>query len=267
MATRTARAAAARFGWNDRPTRIAAAHLFTLLFLLVWAAAASRLPVFLLPGPLDVADSLWTFLTTPRLVRHMLASFWHVGVSIALSFVVGALLALIPYYWPVFRFAVHGRIGPFLNSFSGVGWTLLAVMWFGVGPTTVVFAIAAVLVPFALVNLSEGLAALDRETMEMGRSFTRSRLRRFVLIVVPALMPFVFATLRIMFGVSWKVTLTAELFGGNSGFGYVINLGRQEFDTPQILAVIVLIVAFVIAVDRLLFAPVQARLSRQYGNG
>ncbi len=48
-----------------------------------------------------------------------------------------------------------------------------------------------------------------------------------------------FATLRIMFGVAWKVTLTAELFGGNSGLGYLINMARQDFDTTTIFVSIV----------------------------
>jgi NitT/TauT family transport system permease protein/sulfonate transport system permease protein len=67
-----------------------------------------------------------------------------------------------------------------------------------------------------------------------------------------------------MFGVAWKVTLTAELFGGSSGLGYLINLARQEFDTATIMAAIVIIIAFVHGVDRLVFAPLQNRLSRHY---
>ena len=84
----------------------------------------------------------------------------------------------------------------------------------------------------------------------MAESFTRRRARMFALVIVPSLYPFVFATLRIMFGVAWKVTLTAELFGGNSGLGYMINLARQEFDTATIFAAIILIIAFVHGMDR-----------------
>jgi NitT/TauT family transport system permease protein/sulfonate transport system permease protein len=218
-----------------------------------------------MPGPVEVAASLWDFVTTPRLVAHMLASFAHVGVAIALSFALGFALALLPTYVPVLGLAIHRRLTPFLNAFSGVGWTLLAVMWFGVTPTTVVFSISAVLVPFALVNLSEGLASIDRETLEMATSFTRSRRRAFGAVVLPALAPFMLATLRIMFGVAWKVTLTAELFGGNSGFGYVINLARQEFDAATIFVCIILIIAFVYASDRLVFAKLQVLLGKRYG--
>jgi NitT/TauT family transport system permease protein len=245
-------------------TRRMAAHLFTLLFLAAWWASSLVAPAYLLPGPGEVARRLATFATSGRDLGHLGASLYHVVASIALSFVLGSLLALLAYYWPVFRFAVEKRLGPFLSAFSGIGWTLLSVMWFGISPGTVIFAISAVLVPFALVNMTAGLAAIDREMSEMATSFTRRQMRIFVRVVVPSLYPFIFATLRIMFGVAWKVTLTAELFGGNSGLGYLINLARQEFDTETIIAAIVIIIAFVHAVDRLIFAPLQTILSRHY---
>ena len=254
----------ARPGGRIRPGRAAAGHLFTLAVLVGWEIGARLAPSYLLPGPGEVARRLWRFVGSSRDLGHLGASLGHVATAIAVSFVIGSLLALLPYYLPVFRFAIERRLGPFLNAFSGIGWTLLAVMWLGVNSGAVVFAISAVLVPFALVNMSAGLASIDRETVEMATSFTRRRLPVFVRVVVPSLTPFVFATIRIMFGVAWKVTLTAELFGGNSGLGYLINLARQEFDTATILASIVLIIAFVHGVDRLIFAPVQARLGRHY---
>ena len=253
------------FGWHGRGTKIAAAHAFSVAALVVWWAAARDVPSFLLPGPIEVANTLVAFLSSARSLGHMLSSFLHVGLSIAISFAAGTILAFVPYYVPVLRLAVLGRLGPFLNSFSGVGWTLLAVMWFGVESTTVIFSISAVLLPFALVNISEGIASLDREMAEMAQSFGRSGWRRLVLVLLPALSPFMFATVRIMFGVSWKVTLTAELFGGNSGFGYLINMARQEFDTATIFVAIILIIAFVYGSDRLIFEPLQARLAKQYG--
>jgi NitT/TauT family transport system permease protein len=245
-------------------SRRLAAHLFTLLFLAVWQAASLIAPSYLLPGPLPTAQRLWVFVASARDLGHLGASLYHVGAAIAISFVIGSLLALIPYYVPVLRFAIERRIGPFLNSFSAIGWTLLSIMWFGVSPLTVVFAISAVLVPFALVNMAAGLANLDGDIMEMAGSFTRRKRRMFALVIVPSLYPFIFATLRIMFGVAWKVTLTAELFGGNSGLGYMINLARQEFDTATIFAAIIIIIAFVHGMDRYVLGPLQGSVSRHY---
>jgi NitT/TauT family transport system permease protein/sulfonate transport system permease protein len=98
--------------------------------------------------------------------------------------------------------------------------------------------------------------------LEMAASFTRNRWREFTRVVAPALLPFVFATLRISFGVSWKVALAAELFGGRTGLGYLFNLAQQNFDVRLILVVIAIIIAFVYGTDRLVFAPLQSRFGR-----
>jgi NitT/TauT family transport system permease protein len=173
---------------------------------------------------------------------------------VACSIVIGGCLALAAYYLPVLRLAVHGRISPFLNSFSGTGWVLLAVLWFGLGGFTVVFSLAMVLIPFAVINVRQGLESIDPELIEMARSFGHSGIKRF----------FLFSTMRICFGVSWKALLTAELFGGDAGFGRLFNLARQDYDTPLVVTVIVIIVAAVYASDRYLFEPAQARLSAHY---
>ena len=236
-----------------------ATHMFTLLCLAGWGIVSWVSPSYQMPSPVAVLQGVWKFLSNPNLLEQLGFSLYHVGMAIFLSFLIGALLALIPYYFPVFRFAIHQRFGAFLGSFSGVGWALLAGMWFGINSISVIFAISAVLIPFALINLSSGLNNLDAELLEMGQSFSRNRLRILRKTILPLLYPYIFATLRLMFGVAWKVTLAAELFGGNSGLGYLINLARQDYDTTTIFVIIFLIIAFVYSTERFFFKPIQAR--------
>lgn len=242
-----------------------AGHVFTLAVLAAWAAWGFSVQSYEMPGPYDVAKRLVAFFSDWYQLRHMFISFAHVIGAVAISFVVGSLCALLAFYLPRTRLMMHGRLTPFLNSYPGIGWIMLAIIWFGVNDITVVFVISMVLVPFAIINMREGLDALDPELLEMGRSFTRSRWRTFTKIVVPALYPFIFATLRVSFGVAWKVTLTAELFGGNTGFGYLLNLARNDFDMPLIFGIILIIIAFVYSTDRWVFAPIQRRLDRHHG--
>jgi NitT/TauT family transport system permease protein/sulfonate transport system permease protein len=241
-----------------------AAHIFTVAALVAWAAYSASVPSYQVPGPVAVARSATVFVTDRFAFAHLAYSLAHVASAIIGAFVLGSALALLAHYAPVFRLLVHGRIAPFLNSFSGIGWTLLAVLWFGVNDVTVVFAITAVLLPFSIVNMREGLDSLDPELLEMGQSFGRSRWRNFRKVVLPALAPFIFASLRVSFGVAWKVTLTAELFGGSAGLGYLVNVAREEFDTPLIFAAIGLIVLFVHLTDRHFLTPIQAHVVRRY---
>jgi NitT/TauT family transport system permease protein/sulfonate transport system permease protein len=244
--------------------RLRIANLATLAALALWGIAGLFLPSYLLPAPWTVARELWHFVLNPHMWWHTALTLEHVFLSVVLSMIIGGALALLAHYVPVFRLAVHARLSPFLNSFAGTGWVLLAVLWFGLSDVTVVFAISMVLIPFAIINVRHGLESLDPDLVEMGLSFSRGRFGRFTRIVMPALVPFLFSTLRICFGVAWKAALTAELFGGNAGYGYLFDQARQDYDTPLVLTVILLIVVFVYVTERYFFEPANARLQAYY---
>ena len=239
----------------------------SVLAIGLWWLISLGVPSYLAPGPPLVAAKLWEFCTDPNLAIHVGASLLHVLIAMPIAFVLGSGLAILAHDCPVTHLMVHGRIAPFLNSFSSIGWTMLAILWLGLDGTTVVFAITAIILPVSIVNIRAGLDTLDGELAEMGQSFGRRWRDNFFLLVLPALLPFMFAAIRISFGIAWKVALTAELFGGNSGLGFVVNLARQSFDTAQIFAVIAIIVLIAILSDNFILAPLQARLSRQYADG
>jgi ABC-type nitrate/sulfonate/bicarbonate transport system permease component len=241
-----------------------AVHAFTVAALGLWWAYAQIMPAYQLPGPAAVATRMLAFVTDPSLALQLAISLAHVAAAIALAFMIGAVLAFAAHFLPVTRLLIDFRATPFLNAFSGIGWLFLGILWLGIDSRTVVFAVTMILIPFTAINLRAGLTEADAELMELGRSLTRARARRLAKLMVPMLVPYVFATLRISFGVAWKVTLTAELFGGNAGVGYLLNLARQEFDTETIFAIILFIMLFVAFTEVLLFRPLQRRLDRRY---
>lgn len=245
-------------------TGVFVTHALSALFLVIWGAAAGVVPDYLLPGPIEVVRLAAALLVSPPFVLNALFSLWHIAASIALAGAVGMVLALTGHFLPASRLAIYRRLNPFLSSFSTVGWIFLAVIWFGLNEFTVIFVVAVTLLPFALSNLRAGLQELDRDIIEMAGSFGRHRGRLVGMAIMPLMVPYIFATLRICLGVAWKVMLTAELFGGTSGLGHLISRARADFDTPAIFAIIVIIVAFVYASDKLLLEPMQARLRRNY---
>lgn len=259
--------AISKAGWWKSSARPIVLHGFTVAALLAWWIYAQFVPVYLLPGPVAVASRMLDFVTNPRLALQLAISLGHVGAAISFAFVIGTALAFSAHFLRPTRLLVDGRLTPFLNSFSGIGWLFLAILWFGIDSVTVIFAVTMILIPFITINLRTGLSELDADLVELGRSLSRSRFRRLVKILVPMLVPYVFAALRTSFGVAWKVVLTAELFGGNAGVGYLLNVARQEFDTETIFAIISFILLFVALTESFIFRPLQRRLDRRFGRG
>ena len=86
-----------------------AAHVFTAAFILLWAAVSPAIPEYLAPAPWTVAARMADFVVDPRLAGHALTTLAHVGVALAAAFVVGLVLAMIPYLAPVTGFAVSAE--------------------------------------------------------------------------------------------------------------------------------------------------------------
>jgi NitT/TauT family transport system permease protein/sulfonate transport system permease protein len=230
--------------------------------VLGWWAMAKSLPANILPTPAAVAAELWLLFTDSVYLGHTAVSVLRVVFSVILALVVGGLLAFWPMRQPWARGIVHTRIKPFLNSFPSIGWAILAVIWFGVSDFTAVFVQVAILIPFCLINLSEGLKELDREALEMARSFTRSRLKIFVMITLPLLLPYIVGALRIAYGVAWKIALVSELFGGGSGIGSLMWEAAQSAKPALLYASCFAIVLIFFAGEKLVLDPLSRRVRR-----
>lgn len=230
--------------------------------VLGWWAMAKALPANILPTPAAVAEQVWLLFTDKVYLGHTATSVVRVLLSVSLALLIGGLLAFWPARQPWARVVVHERIKPFFNSFPSIGWAILAVIWFRVSDFTAVFVQVAILIPFCLINISEGLKELDREALEMARSFTRSRRKVLIKITLPLLLPYIVGALRIAYGVAWKIALVSELFGTGSGIGYLMGEAQQSAKPALLYAACFAIVLIFFAGEKLVLDPLSRRVRR-----
>ena len=259
---------------GDRPGRRArrfslsvpniAAALFLLAVLAAWQYFSQRMPAVLLPSPERVAGRFFSMWTTRGFTDYVGLTIYHVLAAVVLAVLAGLAIALLTYFAPVLNRAVYERLAPFLNSFPGVGWAYLGLIWFGITSGSVIFASAIAMVPLAIINIGAGLRALDTDIVEMAESMSRRRPRRVRMIILPLLLPYLTATVRLCFGVAWQIVLVVELLCGAKGLGSVISVARQRYWTDMIFAVVILVLALVFLIDRGVLARIQARIGKTF---
>lgn len=230
-----------------------------------WLASMNASPVTI-PSPVLVLEDVMALLVGPQ-AYNTWTSMARIIISVMLALVVGAVLVFLAKMLPVTQTLVGSEVLPFLNGVPALGWAILGTIWFGVGNFAVIFVVTLILIPFAMVNLWEGMRALDPGLQEMGRSFTRSRTRVLLRVQAPLLIPYMLAALRLSFSVGWKVALIAEFFGAEAGLGLVMNRARQTFDTPMVFASIVVVLVIVVVTERLIFDPLARRWAKRSGTG
>ena len=242
-----------------RPLSLWGADLAVVVVIAIWYFAARKLPDFVLPGPVAVAERLALLFVDPDFLVHTLASTLRVIVSVFVALVLGGALALLQRGMPALDWVLRGGIVPFLSSFPSIGWAILAAIWFPAGHLSIIFVQVAILVPFCFINIAEGLAQIDRDMVEMATSFTRRPLRRLWLVTLPLTMPYVIGALRIAYGIAWKISLVAELLGSSSGLGYVMLRAQGSADLTTVLAASFAIVILFIAGETWVLAPLARR--------
>jgi NitT/TauT family transport system permease protein len=244
--------------------RGAAVCVFLIVVLSGWQLYSSFMPPVLVPSPLRVATRFFTMWSNPGFLSYAGLTLMHVLASVSIAFVLGLAISLFAYFFPNFGAAIYKRLTPFLNAFPGIGWAFLALIWFGINSRAVIFSSVAALLPLAVINIGAGLRELNAEMMEMSVSFSRNTRRRIGLVMLPMMFPYMFATLRLCFGVSWQIVLIVELLCGAPGLGAVISVARQRYWTDMIFAVVALILIVVFITDRLIFTRLQYKIGKTY---
>jgi NitT/TauT family transport system permease protein len=89
--------------------------------------------------------------------------------------------------------------------------------------------------------------------------------RLFWRVVLPASLPAVLSGARQGWSFAWRSLLAGELLTAGIGLGNLLNMGRDLTDMPLVMAVMVMIIALGLAVDRLVFSNIERGISKRYG--
>src|SRR2546422_8496728 len=115
-------------------------------------------------------------------------------------------------------------------------------------------------VPVVAANVLEGVESVDRRLLEMGQVYRLSGWEKFRSIVIPSTVPYLVAGMKVGFGLALKVSVVAEIFGVTSGIGYVMNYSREILATQMVFAWALVMVAVMLAADKLVFDTLARRL-------
>jgi NitT/TauT family transport system permease protein len=240
----------------------AIAESLVLLALVAWWWSSTHGASAVLPSPPAVFHRLLDIAANPSLSWHVLITSLRVLASVGLALALGFLLALLAHAVPWLSGVIMDRILVVLNGMPSVGWAILAVIWFKVSDFTVIFVQVMILLPFSLINFAEGLRNLDREIVEMAESFAHRRADTVAKVVIPMLMPYGIAALRVSYGVCWKIALISELFGSQSGLGYLMLQAQSVGDVTTVVATCVAIVILFTLGEACIINPI-ARAARK----
>ena len=212
-------------------------------YLVVWLG---DLQPFILPTP----DLVWRrFVQTLRdgsLLFHFGISLGEVVAGLA----IGALTAMALGYVLAKSASVERLLSPYIVASQSVPVVAIApllVIWFGPGLTSKVLICALIVFFPILINTVVGVRSVPLDLHNLMRSLQATRWQTFRLLEVPAALPMLFGGLRIGATLAVIGAVVGEFVGADRGLGFLINVGRGQYDTALVFVAVFSLVAMALA--------------------
>ncbi len=211
--------------------------------LAAWSMAVwwLQIPSYLVPSPLDVAETLW------RDAGTLLANLIPTAIESLAGFLLGNLMSVLLAIAFVQRRTLQDAFFPIvvvINTIPIVAIAPILVLLLG-NDMKPKIAIAALICFFpTLVNMVRGLSSVNPRSVELMRVLAASDREVFLKLRLPNSLPYLFASLRIATSTAVIGAIVGEWIGSTAGLGALIIQATYNFDTPLLYASVVLASAF-----------------------
>lgn len=222
--------------------------LSIILALAVWEAVVNiwNLPGFILPRPGQVWQRFIQVLLDGTLLEHSLVTLFEVLSGL----MIGSILATFIGYWLARSRLLERTLSPYLVASQAVPVIAIApllIIWFGPGISSKILICSLTVFFPILVNTVVGLRAVPESLHDLMLSLKASRLQMLVYLQIPSAMPIFLGGLRIGATLSVIGAVVGEFVGADHGLGFLINVGRGQYDTALVFVSIFSLVVMALA--------------------
>jgi len=226
----------------------------------------------ILPPPLAVARTIFSTLTlnyehpwlySPNIYEHLASSFMRAisGFAIAAAFAiplglfVGRFLAVREYVDPVIRG---------LYPIPGIAWIPLAILWFGLGNTAVIFVVVIAEFFPLYFNTEAGARNINPILVDAARCFGAKRLTLLRRVILPASIPYIITGMRIALGGAWRMIVAGEMLASQSGIGSLLMESRYQFRATDLMMAMILISVVGYTTERLIVGTLEKKTTEKW---
>lgn len=211
--------------------------------LIIWQLAIMLLdlPSFILPSPIQVIKRFITAIQEGLIQRHLFITLLEVllGLSLGAGFatIIGYILAKSP--------SAEKLVSPYLiasQSIPIVAIAPLLVIWFGPGLLSKVLICSLIVFFPVLINTVVGLREVPQDLHNLMRSLGTTPIKTLYYLEVPAALPIFLGGLRVGATLAVIGAIVGELVGSDRGLGFLINVGRGQYDTALVFVAVIALV-------------------------
>ncbi|MGG6313370.1 ABC transporter permease [Paenibacillus macerans] len=232
-----------------------------IVFVGLWELLSGRaFNSFWLSKPSLIVKRIYDMTVSGDLWFHMSITLQESIVGLIIGMFGGTLLGILIAFSGIFQKWVYPYIMA-LYSLPRVSLAPLFIVWFGIGMTSKILMVVAMVIFVAFYNAYEGVRNIDKDLMDMMSTFKAKWTHKLRWVVLPSITVWILTSLRLNIGMALIGSVIAELVGSNRGLGYYITYSSNMLDTTGIFTGLVLIMIIAVVLEQII-VQVERRLLR-----
>jgi ABC-type nitrate/sulfonate/bicarbonate transport system permease component len=231
-----------------------------LIALGLWQLAGSFglvNPLFL-PTPIAIGRAIYQLAISGALWHHLSWSLMRIGVGWVLGTVAGIAVG-----FAIGLFTVARSVGiTFISALfpiPKIALLPLLILWLGIGEEPKIATIALGVFFSTAISVYSGVDAVPRNLIRMAQSFNVPFATIVRRVIWPGALPSILAGFRITASIALLLVVSAEMIGAEFGIGAFVLQAGNLMQTDQLLAGVVILSLFGLAVGKLI-GLLEARL-------
>jgi NitT/TauT family transport system permease protein len=221
---------------------IRSVQLLVLLAVLgLWQLAAEWKWVdsMLTSKPSQIVISFLELLGKGQLLHHTLLTATETVIGIVVSMLLGVVIA-VGFWWSTFASKVLDPYMVVLNALPKVALGPIFYIWLGDRYSIYGMAIAISLI-VTIMMIESGFKEIGKTKQKLMESFGATRWQILRIVLLPASIPNIIATLKVNVGLTLVGVIMGEFLSSKAGLGFLIIYGGQVFQMHMVMTSIVML--------------------------
>lgn len=227
-----------------------------LLFFALWDFGNQLYGNLVLPSPKETIQTLFYMINEPKVIEDIFITIKRALFGFFISLFLGSLLGLFAGLF-VTASIMSRPIVTILVGMPPIAWIVLAMIWFGMSDTTVIFTVVIASFPIVFVGALEGTRTLEGNLKQMADSFNLPFKMKIFDLYFPHIFSYIFPAWISALGMAWKIVVMAELLSANDGIGSALAIARSQLDTPTALALVFIMIGSLLLIEYLILEPIK----------
>jgi NitT/TauT family transport system permease protein len=221
-------------------------------------------PDYLFPGPVQVFDALRHEVEDLTLFYAIATSLRRFVLGFSVALVIGIGLGLFIGSIRAARETV-GVLLVGLQSLPNIAWLPMGLLWFGLNDGAILFVIVMGVVNSVAMATADGIRNVPPLYRRAARTMGAHGVALYLNVVLPAALPSIMTGIKLGWTFGWHALIAGEMLFVSLGLGHLLVMGRELSDMAQVMAVMLVIVAIGLIMERLVFSPLERRVRRRWG--